>query len=241
MAADTLIRTDLRVPRFATTDLSGARVLGTDVVGKHLLIRLDRAGDLITLHSHLRMDGRWATGPASDRPCAGPAHNIRVWLVGERAQAVGLRLMEVAVVATSADAELIGHLGPDILAAEWDAASVADRVRAQGDRGLVDTVLDQTVVCGIGTMWAAELAFTARVDPDHPASATTGLPEALTRIRQRMRRAIIDDRRASRARLNVFERSGYPCLRCGVTVRSGRVADPPHDRITYWCPGCQAR
>ena len=72
------------------------------------------------------------------------------------------------------------------------------------------------------------------------AAATPGLPQALTRIRQRMRRAVIDDRRASRARLNVFERAGRPCLRCGTVIRSGRVGAPPQDRSTYRCPDCQA-
>lgn len=240
LAGEVLIHADLRVPRYATVDLVGATVLSTATVGKHLLTRVTHSGDLLTLHSHLRMDGRWATGPSGDRPCAGPNHQVRVWLVGPRSQAVGLRLMEVAVVPTEAEADLVGHLGPDIMAPEWDPDAVAQRVRAQGERGLVDTVLDQTVLCGIGTMWAAELAFAAGVDPYRAAAATPGLPQALTRIRQRMRRAVIDDRRASRARLNVFERAGRPCLRCGTVIRSGRVGAPPQDRITYWCPDCQA-
>jgi endonuclease-8 len=42
--------------RFATADLTGQRVLGWVSCGKHLLMRTDAA---ITVHSHLRMSGRW--------------------------------------------------------------------------------------------------------------------------------------------------------------------------------------
>lgn len=240
LAGQALRRADLRVPQHATDDLSGFTVAGTAVVGKHLLTRLEREDERLTLHSHLRMDGRWVTGAAGSRPCAGPAHQVRVWLNGESAQAVGVRLMEVRLVATSAEHTLVGHLGPDILGERWDAEAVAVRVAGEGIRPLVETVLDQTVISGIGTMWAAELAFQARVGPYRPVQDVPDLAPALERIRQRMRRAVIDDPRASRARLNVFERAGRPCLRCGTSVRSGRVGKPPLDRITYWCPTCQS-
>lgn len=239
LAGQMLQHSDVRVPRYARADLTGAVVLETAVIGKHLLTRMERGTELITLHSHLRMDGRWATGRTGPRPVAGPAHQIRVWLVGERQQAVGLRLMEVAVVATPEEHTLVGHLGPDILSEEWVAADGVARVRGQGSRGLVESVLDQRIISGIGTMWAAELAFAAGVPPQQPAEQVPELEPALTRIRQRMRRAIIDDRRASRNRLNVFERAGQPCLRCGTPIRSGRVGRPPQDRVTYWCPRCQ--
>ncbi|MEI2716758.1 MAG: DNA-formamidopyrimidine glycosylase family protein [Candidatus Nanopelagicales bacterium] len=236
LVGQTLKVAEIRVPRAATADLVGCTVLGTHVHGKHLLLRMANGTSRLTLHSHLRMDGRWATGTASGRPCAGPEHQVRVWLVGEQRQAVGLRLMEVAVVASDDEGDLIGHLGPDILAASWDGADGVRRVSATPDRGLVETLLDQRVVSGLGTMWAAEAAFTAGVTPFTAVGDVHQLDVVLARTRQRMRRAIIDDRRASRARLNIFERR--TCLRCGGPVRTGRVGH--HDRVTYWCPRCQS-
>ena len=50
-------RFDLRVPRFATVDLTGQPIVASVPRGKHLLLRI---GDS-TLHSHLRMDGAWLT------------------------------------------------------------------------------------------------------------------------------------------------------------------------------------
>ncbi len=62
LAGGTLLVAEVRVPRFAAVDLRGATVAGTATVGKHLLTRMVHRGRKITLHSHMRMDGRWVTG-----------------------------------------------------------------------------------------------------------------------------------------------------------------------------------
>lgn len=239
LSGEVLQHTEFRVPRAATVDLTGATVLATAVVGKHLLTRTRGPLGEQTIHSHLRMEGRWRTGRAAPTPCSGPAHAIRVWLVGERSQAVGTHLAEVAVLPTAQETTWVGHLGPDILADDFEVEVLADRVAAQGARGVVESLLDQTVLSGLGTMWAAELAHTARVSPTHAAGDVPDLVPALNRTRHRMRRAILDDPRASRARLSVFERTGRSCPRCNGIIVSGRVGTPPRDRVTYWCPQCQ--
>src|ERR1700677_2452050 len=65
LAGRALTRSDFRVPRYATADLSGQTV--TEVVprGKHLLIRTD-AG--LSVHTHLKMEGRWRVRPVTERP-----------------------------------------------------------------------------------------------------------------------------------------------------------------------------
>jgi endonuclease-8 len=77
LAGRTLRRFELRVPRFATADLSGRAVTGVVTRGKHLLVRFEGG---VTLHSHLRMDGEWrihragtAAGPAAAAAGAGRA------------------------------------------------------------------------------------------------------------------------------------------------------------------------
>ena len=56
----TLTRSDFRVPRFATTNLTGRSVHQAISRGKHLLIRVDGG---VTVHTHLRMDGSWRIRP----------------------------------------------------------------------------------------------------------------------------------------------------------------------------------
>lgn len=222
LAGRVLTLSDIRVPRFATVNLDGQAVVGTHSVGKHLLTRTD-AG--LTLHSHRRMEGKWVTGGRGLR--TGPAHQIRVILRTETTSAIGVRLAMVEVARTSDEARWIGHLGPDILADDFDPGLPLP------DRPVVEMLLDQRVVCGLGTMWAAEAAFVARANPWRPA---VDLAEPLAQIRAQMQASVT----GRRPRMMVFERTGQPCRVCGTPIRTGRVGRPPQDRITYWCPVCQA-
>lgn len=236
LAGGVLVRADLRVPRFATVDLRGARVLGTGTLGKHLLTRMELDGRALTLHSHLRMDGSWRIGPPG--PPRAPAHLVRVVLATAQAQAVGVHLHEVAVARTDLESQWVGHLGPDILAECFDAEDAVARVSV-GGRPLVETLLDQRVLAGLGTMWAAEAAHHAQANPWADPAAVAGLAEALADVRERMLAAVESGPRAGRRDLAVFERVGQPCRRCGTAIRSGRVGSGVTQRLTYWCPGCQ--
>lgn len=57
-----LTRSDFRVPRHATADLTGRAVVTTVSRGKHLLTRVEGG---LTVHTHLRMDGSWRISPAA--------------------------------------------------------------------------------------------------------------------------------------------------------------------------------
>ncbi len=236
LAGGTLVRADLRVPRFATVDLLRMQVLRTHVVGKHLLTRLADDRREWTLHHHLRMDGSWRTGPPG-APGA-PGHQIRVWLATSSAQAVGVRVHDVEVRPTREEAHWIGHLGPDIMADGFDADAAAE-ILIGADRPLVEALLDQRLVCGMGTIWASELASAAGADPSATTSTVSGLSESLSAIRTRMLRAVDAAPQVTRRELRVFERTGQPCRSCGTPIRSGRVGVAPMARPTYWCPGCQ--
>ncbi|HSO03821.1 MAG TPA: DNA-formamidopyrimidine glycosylase family protein, partial [Candidatus Limnocylindrales bacterium] len=162
LAGGVLVRADVRVPRFATVDLRGMQVLGTHVIGKHMLTRLVSEQREWTLHHHLRMDGSWRTGPLG-APGA-PGHQIRVWLATSSAQAVGVRVHDVEVRRTREETHWVGHLGPDIMGEEFDPES-AGQVLAGADRPLVEALLDQRLVSGMGTIWASELASEVGASP----------------------------------------------------------------------------
>jgi endonuclease-8 len=239
LAGGHLVRADLRVPRFSTTDLVGAEVIGTEVVGKHLLTRVRREGRALTLHHHLRMDGRWATGPPGARPLAGPGHQIRIWLATPTATAIGLRIAMIEVVRTSDEARLVGHLGPDILGKGFDEAAAAQRVQRQGRRPLAEVLLDQRVLSGLGTIWVSETAFAARATPWNPAQDTAELAAALRMTRTTMQLSLAAKRRSELPAYAVYGRLGQPCPLCGTPIRSVRVGSAPTDRIIYFCPVCQ--
>lgn len=117
LADKVLTRSDLRVPKYATADLTGRRVLDVTPRGKHLLTRIEGG---LTLHSHLRMDGSWKVYAENQRWTGGPTHQIRAILANADRTAVGYRLPVLELLRTTDEHKAVGHLGPDLLGPDWN-------------------------------------------------------------------------------------------------------------------------
>src|SRR5882757_5721578 len=115
-----LTETDFRVPTLATADLSGRTVLEVVARGKHLLTRLSGG---VTIHSHFRMDGSWHLYRPGEKWKGGPDHQIRAVLETANWSAVGYRLPVLDLVATDAESEVVGQLGPDLLSPDFDRST----------------------------------------------------------------------------------------------------------------------
>src|SRR5947209_2096341 len=144
LAGHTLTRCDVRVPRFATVDLTGQAVDEVLSRGKHLFIRVGRA----SIHSHLKMDGSWRVG---SRP-VGVDHRARIILEanegGGVVRAVGVDLGVLEILDREHDAAAVAHLGPDLLGEDWDAEVALANLLADPDRPLAEALLDQRVMAG---------------------------------------------------------------------------------------------
>ncbi|MFI5758493.1 DNA-formamidopyrimidine glycosylase family protein [Streptomyces sp. NPDC051569] len=247
LAGHALVRSDLRVPKLATTDLSGRTVLDVAPRGKHLLMRVEGG---LTLHSHLRMDGAWKVYAAGERWRGGPGHQIRAVLeTGERS-AVGYRLPVLELLRTAGEEAVVGHLGPDLLGPDWDPDEAVRRLTRDPDRPLGSALLDQRNLAGVGNVFMTELCFLARATPWTPVSGVRS-PERLVGAAKRLLEANRERpertttsaavRARSRDRLYVYGRAGRPCPVCGAVVQ---VAEETHGQVgrarpTYWCPRCQ--
>ena len=245
LAGRVLTRTDLRVPRFATTDLSGHVVSEVAPRGKHLFVRTDRG---VSVHSHLGMDGSWRLYEPGER-WRGRAFEVRGVLATDERIAVGHRLRRLEVIRTSAEPQLLSHLGPDVLGQDWDAAEATRRLTASPEREVGEALIDQTVMAGPGNVYRSEVCFLAGVDPRTPVGALAD-PDRLVELTRSLmdrnrsggRRATTDDPRPGHD-LWVYGRGGRPCRRCGTPIRSflapgtQRSGDPR--RITFVCPRCQ--
>jgi endonuclease-8 len=230
-----LVRSDLRWPSAATVDLVGRIVIGTAPYGKHLLTRFD---DGRTLHTHLRMDGSWRIERTGTPSARAGGQLVRAVLGGEVWTAVGQRLGMLDVVATRDEHTLIGHLGPDILAADFPTAGLAEAKRRWECRGTspaCDVLLDQTVVAGIGTIWMAESLFARRTCPWTPADQVDAVA-VLGSARELMVRSVMARGEVQR---RVHGRSHQPCRRCGTPIAVGIARRPPHERPVFYCPTCQ--
>lgn len=245
LAGRVLVRAELRWPTAATVDLVGRTVLGTVSYGKHLLTRFD---DDRTLHTHLRMDGSWRiarTGTPAAR-AAGP--DVRAVLAGATWTAIGELLGMLDVVATRDEHTLIGHLGPELLADDFESEGLPEALRRWAGRGatpVCEVLLDQTVVAGIGTIYLADSLFLERVWPWTPADQVADPARLLRVARAIMRRSVetpvpSTTGEVTRGRTTwVHARLREPCRRCGAPVRRGLAGAPPMQRPVYFCGTCQ--
>ena len=231
LAGKTLTRCDIRVPRYATVDLTGHRVDEVISRGKHLFIRVGPA----SIHSHLKMDGSWQIGRRS------LDHRVRIVLEAGDVRAAGVDLGTLEVLDRSSDGDAVAHLGPDLLGADWDARTAAANLVADPQRGLADALLDQRVLAGVGNVYCNELCFitgrlpTSRVaDLADPLRLVSRARDMLWVNRLRSARCTTGDTRAGRL-LWVYGRAGSACRRCGSTVGSDRSGE----RISFFCPSCQ--
>jgi endonuclease VIII len=245
LAGQVLAGSDLRVPRLATTDLTGWRVLESTCRGKHLLLRLaqdDAGGDRrMTLHSHLRMDGAWRVYQPGQPWRGAAAQTIRAFLRTEPAIAVGFHLHNLALVRTTDEQTLVGHLGPDLLGPDWDPDEAARRLAAQPDTAIAEALLDQRNLAGIGNLYKCEVLFLRGVSPWTPVAEVPDL-RGMAVLAQRMLAANAGRwTQSTTGSLRRFEttyvygRRAQPCRRCGTLIDKTEQAQ----RVTYWCPACQ--
>ncbi|GGB74652.1 hypothetical protein N798_10280 [Knoellia flava TL1] len=238
-------RSDFRIPRLATKDVADRTVLEHATHGKHLLTRF--SGD-VTLHSHLRMDGEWSVTRPGRRLPSRLMHEVRLVLALDSGSTVwGLRLHDLALVATANEHLVTGHLGPDPLRDDWDPLEAARRLRARAGMPLVSALLDQTALAGLGNLWANELAFLAGVSPWTPVGDVD-----VDRLVERAALALRHSATVPGAYQVttgtsrhgedhwVSGRQRRPCLRCGtVVLMVDEVPGDAANRRTWWCPHCQ--
>lgn len=232
LAGRTLTSCDIRVPRYATVDLSGHVVDEVLSRGKHLFIRVGPA----SIHSHLKMDGSWRIAPHGV-----PAHRIRILLKAGDITAAGIDLGVLEVLDREQDMEAVAHLGPDLLGPDWDARRAAANLTADPDRPIAAALLDQRIMAGVGNVYCNELCFLFGRLPTSTVSTLADPLRVVTRARDMLR---ANRRRRSRTttgntrpgqELWVYGRGGEPCRRCGTRIQRSDETD----RVSYWCPECQ--
>lgn len=242
--------------------LAGRAVRSVDARGKHLFVRFE--GDL-TLHSHLRMGGKWGVYERGRRWTRG-AH--RAWLIIRTAAHDVVQfdgpMLELMTDSRTRFDQLLAGLGPDIVADDFDERGYLARLREDDQtRAIGEALLDQRNVAGIGNIWKSEGCFLARVDPwrrtadlsddelraiahairpEIRASARRGGPT----VTYRPGTAASGDScqaerrpedRDRRAGTWVYDRASLPCRVCATPILARGQGDD--NRTTYWCPSCQ--
>jgi endonuclease VIII len=215
---------------------SGHTITEVTPAGKHLLIRFDNG---LAIHSHMRMRGAWHVyrrGESWKRP----AWQVKAVLETDDAIAVCFGAPVIDLVRDQQTK--VGHLGPDMLADDWDAGEVLRRARARDAAPVGEVLLDQSVSAGAGNVYRCEAMWHERVNPWTPVRALDD--DDLRRLFETARVAMrsnlgpsFERRFPGYGRGAVHGRAGRPCPRCGTRIQVR--AQGEHARLTYWCPACQ--
>lgn len=200
----------------------------------------------LTIHSHLKMEGSWQVHPPGGR-WRKPGHTARCILRTATTDVVGFSLGILEVIPTPEEARVVGHLGPDLLGPDWDAAEAVHRLRSAPDTPIGLALLDQRNVAGIGNIYRCEACFLAGLHPAAPVSAVPDLAGMLKEAKVLLEANLgpgprtTRGPRALRPGYWVYRREHKPCLRCGTPIRR-EVLGPAsglEDRDIYFCPECQ--
>ena len=213
----------------------GKRIERIERRGKHQLIHLE-SGD--TLLVHFRMNGDWEIGTTADdlnrftRAVIELSDGTRISLVDQR-----------ALSSITLDKKGMSSL-PELGLEASDPSLDADYLRAALARkkiAIKPALMDQSVVAGLGNIYAAEALWEAEMDPRKPAAKVSRaklekLVDAIRLVlspKKRLPGRYTDKRGAGR--FAAYDRAGRICRRCGGTIK--RIVQG--GRSTYFCPKCQ--
>ena len=240
-------------PADLTARLLDARITGTDRRGKYLWLTLDEGDCAIVVH--LGMSGQMLLGPVPNaghlRIAAALDDGTTLSFVDQRTFG-GWLLADLVTVDGSVVPAPVAHLARDPLDPRFDIESVVNVLRRKHSE-LKRQLLDQTVVSGIGNIYADEALWRAKVNGARLADSLTRrrLAEVLEAAAEVMRDALTQGGTSFDSlyvnvngqsgyfdrSLNAYGRGGKHCRRCGAVMRREKFMN----RSSYYCPRCQPR
>jgi len=236
--------------------LTAARFQSLRRRGKHLVCEIRKPSHDASLLIHLGMTGRlYLTGRAGSpgRHATVVLKIGREYLVFEDARRLG---------GLTLDRSVLDRLGPEPLTTGFTVDALSQAL-AGSRQPLKVRLLDQSVVAGLGNIYASEALFLARIDPRIPSCQLD--KAALQRLRNAIRRVLSHAIRLGSSlpldfngsssindlfyfghapgltgghgeRFRVYDREGKPCRHCKAPVKRAVQSG----RSTFFCPRCQA-
>jgi formamidopyrimidine-DNA glycosylase len=249
-----MIASHRSVAEFADA-VAGRRV---EAVGRRAKLVVVRLSGAAALTIHLKMTGQLFVVPA-DAPADGHVH-LRLPLADGRELRfrdirkfgrVGCWPLDPATgepLDPGAGRELFAATGPEPLDDAFTVRAFRARLRGRRQR-LKPLLLDQGFIAGVGNIYADEALWRARLHPLRGAATLRPRDEA--RLHRELRAILAEaiERRGSsiddytapdgdgsmQERLDVYQRTGEPCPRCGRPIRRIVVGA----RATHFCSWCQ--
>lgn len=243
-----LRRKDLRwpIPRAIKTTLPGQRIDAVERRAKYLLLHTQAGSALL----HLGMSGSLRiTDP--DLPPRTHDHYDLVFDSGRALRFNDPRRFGCLLwQKPGATHPLLQNLGPEPLGDAFDGDWLWSAARGRS-AAVKSFLMDQSIVVGVGNIYASEALFAAGVHPKRAAGAVSRtryariaaeirriLNHAITRGGTTLRDFLAPDGAPGyfEQELFVYGRTGERCKVCGTPIRTQVIGQ----RMTYWCPHCQS-
>jgi formamidopyrimidine-DNA glycosylase len=239
-------------PADLTARLLDARITGTGRRGKYMWLTLDDGSALVV---HLGMSGQMLLGEVPN------ANHLRIATLLDDGTALsfvdqrtfgGWMLADLVTVDGTDVPMPVAHLARDPLDPKFNRDGVVTVLRRKHSE-IKRQLLDQTVVSGIGNIYADEALWRAKVNGARLASSLTRakLGELLAAAADVMTDALGEGGTSFDSlyvnvngesgyfdrSLDAYGREGEPCRRCGAVMRREKFMN----RSSYYCPKCQPR
>jgi len=248
-------RLDLRfpLPRGFAKKLTGQRVLTVGRRGKFLVIELDGG---LTLISHLGMSGRYRIYKNKKKQPALEKHDHVIFKTegGAHIRFNDPRrfgFMDLTKTAALETYPMLKSMGPEPLSNAFNGPVLGAALKGR-KTPIKAALLDQSVVAGIGNIYASEALFRAGLSPKRMAyTVQGGRAEKLARaVRGVLTEAIaaggssLRDHRQTTGELGYFQhafavygRDGEPCPGCTCNQKTGGILRITQSgRSTFYCP-----
>ena len=231
--------------------LTGCQVKRVSRRAKFLLIEFE---DGTVLVAHLGMSGRFRVFFGEPPPEEPHDHVIFEASDGLTVRFNAPRRFGIMDLTTNAELSMhpsLAKLGPEPIYPGLDGPALAVRLRGRGTP-IKAALLNQTVIAGIGNIYACETLHEASISPRRLARSVQGgraakLAAAMRYVLERAIEAGGSSLRSHRQptgelgyyqhEFRVYGREGAPCLRCGASAAIRRISQS--GRSTFYCPGCQ--
>lgn len=213
------------------------------------------------------MEGTWLIRAAAKRRGLDHRDRILIRVKGaprptDEVELVGRDLGFVRLWPESQYQQRTAHVGPDPLASDRDVPGrwhptgrdeAITRLLARPDTVIGESLIDQSILAGVGNEYRNEIAFLLGANPWQPTRDVD--PKQVVDLTARVMRAnlhrqhrVFTGHDAAGQRHFVFLRQGEPCRRCHGPIKYSRIGggdssahrQAGRDRAIWWCPQCQS-
>lgn len=244
--------------------LIGAEILSVKRRAKVLIINLDSKYSLVI---HLKMTGQlvYRSNDSKTRYGAGHPNDSLIGKLPDKSTRVTIGFkdsklffndqrkfgwMRLLPTIEVPNIDFFKKVGPEPLEDAFKFPQFKIRLLKRKNSNIKSVILDQTVIAGVGNIYADESLFAAKI---HPKTIVGDISEAklrnlYTELRRIMKLSIelggstdrnyvdAEGKKGSYLKFAfVFRRDGQPCVKCGTIIQKLKVAG----RGTHVCPSCQ--